>query len=166
MASITLKGTPINTSGDLPATGSPAPDFTLVGQDLGEVTLKGLGTAAILNIVPSLDTGVCLLSAKRFQQELANLEAATILTVSKDLPFAQARVCGSEDIATHPTASAFRSSFGADYGIDIVDGPLEGVLARGIVVVDSAGIVRYSELVPEITQEPDYDAALSALRAL
>lgn len=162
MAQITLRGNPINTVGELPAVGSPAPAFSLTGGDLGEVNSSQLGgKAVVLNIFPSVDTPVCATSVRTFNERAA-ASGATVVCVSKDLPFAFARFCGAEGIDNVKTASAFRSSFGEDYGVTIDDGPMAGLLARAIVVVGADGKVTYTELVPEIAQEPNYDAALAA----
>ncbi|MGE0781675.1 thiol peroxidase [Mycolicibacterium sp.] len=163
MAQITLRGNAINTVGDLPAVGSPAPAFTLTGTDLGEVTAEQFrGKPLLLNIFPSVDTPVCGTSVRKFNETAASSGGA-VLCVSKDLPFAQARFCGAEGIENVTTASAFRSSFGEDFGVTIADGPMAGLLARAVVVLGADGNVVYTELVPEIAQEPDYDAALAAL---
>ena len=165
MASITLKGSPIHTSGDLPGSGS-APTFQLTGTDLGEVSLDSLkGKKVVLNIFPSIDTPVCATSTKTFNEKASGLDGAVVVCVSKDLPFAFSRFCGAEGIENVQCASAFRGSdFGKDYGVEITDGPLAGLLARAIVVLDGEGNIVHSELVPEIAQEPDYDAALEALK--
>jgi thioredoxin-dependent peroxiredoxin len=165
MAQITFKGAPINTAGALPAKGSPAPDFTLVKQDLSEITLADYkGTRLILNIFPSIDTGVCAMSVRQFNEKAASLKNTAVLCVSMDLPFAQSRFCGAEGIKNVTTASAFRSAFGDHYGVIIADGPLAGLFSRAVVVIDETGKVIYTEQVPEIAQEPDYDAALAALK--
>jgi thiol peroxidase len=162
MAQITLRGNPINTVGELPAVGSPAPSFTLTGTDLGEVTSDQFsGKPFVLNIFPSVDTPVCSSSVRAFNERAASAGTA-VLCVSKDLPFAQKRFCGAEGIENVTTASAFRDSFGEDYGITITDGPMAGLLGRAVVVVGADGNVAYTELVPEIGQEPDYDAAVAA----
>ncbi|OBG55098.1 lipid hydroperoxide peroxidase [Mycobacterium sp. E1715] len=162
MAQITLRGNPINTVGELPTVGSPAPAFNLTGGDLAEVSSDQLGgKALVLNIFPSVDTPVCATSVRTFNERAA-ASGATVVCVSKDLPFAFARFCGAEGIDNVKTGSAFRSSFGEDYGVTINDGPMAGLLARAIVVVGPDGKVTYTELVPEIAQEPDYDAALAA----
>jgi thiol peroxidase len=162
MAQITLRGNPINTVGELPAVGSSAPAFTLTGGDLGAVSSDQLdGKAVVLNIFPSVDTPVCAASVRAFNERAA-ASGATVVCVSKDLPFAFARFCGAEGIENVTTASAFRSSFGDDYGVTLKDGPMAGLLARAIVVVGPDGKVTYTELVPEIAQEPNYDAALAA----
>ncbi|BBY30239.1 putative thiol peroxidase [Mycolicibacterium sediminis] len=162
MAQITLRGNPINTVGELPAVGSPAPSFTLTGTDLGEITSEQFrGKSIVLNIFPSVDTPVCGTSVRTFNERAA-ASGATVVCISNDLPFAQKRFCGAEGIENVTTGSAFRDSFGADYGITIADGPMAGLLGRAVVVVGSDGNVSYTELVPEIGQEPDYDAALAA----
>jgi thioredoxin-dependent peroxiredoxin len=166
MAEITFRGNPIHTSGELPAIGEPAPAFTLAGTDLGEVSNGDYsGQPVVLNIFPSIDTQVCATSVRTFNERVADSGVA-VLCVSEDLPFAAARFCGAEGIENVKPASAFRSSFGSDYGVTITDGPLAGLLARSVVVLDGAGRVAYTELVPEIAQEPNYDAALQAVTAL
>ncbi|TRW77015.1 thiol peroxidase [Mycolicibacterium sp. 018/SC-01/001] len=163
MAQITLRGNPINTVGELPAVGSPAPGFTLVGTDLGTVADDQFrGKPLLLNIFPSVDTPVCATSVRTFNERAA-ASGGAVLCVSNDLPFAQKRFCGAEDIENVTPASAFRGGFGDDYGVTITDGPMAGLLARAVVVVGADGTVSYTELVPEIGQEPDYDAALAAL---
>ncbi len=162
MAQITLRGTPINTVGDLPAVGSPAPAFSLTGSDLGTVSKDQFsGKSLVLNIFPSIDTPVCATSVRKFNEQ-ASARGLTVVCVSKDLPFALSRFCAAEGIENVSSASAFRDSFGEDYGLTIVDGPMAGLLARAVVVVGADGKVAYTELVPEIAQEPDYDAALAA----
>ncbi len=163
MAQITLHGNAINTVGDLPAVGTPAPAFTLTGTDLGTVTSEQFrGKALLLNIFPSIDTPVCAASVRAFNERAA-AGGAVVLNVSNDLPFAQKRFCGAEGIENVTSASAFRDSFGKDYGITITDGPMAGLLGRAVVVVGAEGNVAYTELVPEVAQEPDYDTALAAL---
>ncbi len=165
MAQITLQGNPINTIGELPEVGSAAPEFTLVGEDLSEVTLaQYAGKRLVLNVFPSIDTPVCQASTKEFNKRVADLENVDVLCVSRDLPFAYSRYCGAEGIKNLKCASSFRHSFGDAYGVSITDGPLQGLLSRAVLVLDENGVVRYSEQVPEIAQEPDYDAALSALK--
>lgn len=165
MAQITLKGNPINTSGDLPAVGSKAPDFKLTKSDLSDVSLSDFaGKKKILSIVPSLDTGVCQTSTKQFNQKAADAGDNVILTISRDLPFAMKRFCEAEGIDKVIPLSEMRGrDFGSAYGLEITDGGLAGVLARAIVVIDETDTVKYVELVPEIAQEPNYDAALAAL---
>ena len=163
MAHITLRGNAINTVGELPAVGSKAPTFSLTGADLGAVTSEQFsGKPVLLNIFPSIDTPVCAMSVRKFNERAAG-GGATVVNVSNDLPFAQKRFCGAEGIENVMTASAFRDSFGEDYGTTIVDGPMAGLLARAVVVIGSDGNVAYTQLVPEIAEEPDYDAALAAL---
>jgi thiol peroxidase len=164
MAQITLKGNPIHTSGDLPAVGSKAPDFKLVGTDMSEKSLADYaGKTLVLNIFPSLDTPVCATSVRTFNQRAAGADA-TVLCISADLPFAHNRFCTSEGIENVVNLSTFRSpEFGDAYGMRITDGALAGILGRAVVVVDGEGNVAHTELVPEIAQEPDYDAALSAI---
>jgi thiol peroxidase len=165
MASITLEGNTINTNGELPGVGSSAPDFTLTNGDLGDVSLADFaGRKKLLNIVPSLDTGVCATSTKKFNDAAESNDSAVFLTISADLPFAQGRFCGVEDIDKVQTLSMMRDkSFAETYGVLITDGPLAGISARAVVVLDEDNKVLYTELVPEIVQEPDYDAALAAL---
>ena len=165
MADITLKGNACKTSGDLPAVGSPAPAFTLVGADLAEQTLANFaGKNVIVNIVPSFDTGVCAMSVQKFNESAGNLGNTTIVNVSRDLPFAQKRFCEANNVEHVTNLSAFRcDKFGEDYGMTILDGPLQGLLGRAVVVLDGEGKVTYTELVPEITQEPNYEAALAAV---
>jgi len=165
MAHITLKGNPVTTIGDLPAKGSKAPDFTLTTGELEDVNLETYqGKKKILNIVPSLDTGVCAASAKTFDRRAHTLENTVVITVSHDLPFAQQRFCKTEGVDNVETLSAFRSgSFGRDYGVEIGDGPMKGLLSRAVVILDEENRVVYTEQVPEIAQEPDYDAAIAAL---
>jgi thioredoxin-dependent peroxiredoxin len=165
MAQITLRGNAINTVGELPAVGSPAPDFALTGGDLGSVSSEQFrGKSLLLNIFPSVDTPVCATSIRTFNERAA-ASGGSVVCVSKDLPFAQKRFCGSEGVENVTTASAFRDSFGEDYGVTITDGPMAGLLARAVVVIGPDGNIAYTELVPEIAQEPDYDAALAALGA-
>lgn len=162
MAEITLKGNPIHTSGDLPAVGTAAPDFQLVDGDLGTRSLGDFPGTKILNIFPSVDTPVCATSIRKFNEMAASKDGVAVLCISADLPFAQKRFCGSEGIEGVTNLSNFRSgAFGSDYGVTITDGPLAGLLARAVVVVDANGTVAHAELVPEIAQEPDYEAALA-----
>ncbi|HEY3401479.1 MAG TPA: thiol peroxidase [Geothrix sp.] len=165
MAKVTLKGNPLNTSGDLPKVGSMAPAYTLVRTDLSEVSAKDLaGQRVVLNIFPSLDTPTCAASVRKFNARANEKPNTTILCVSADLPFAQKRFCGAEGLDNVVPASTFRAAdFGQAYGVTLTDGPLKGLLARAVVVVDGAGKVVHTELVPEIAQEPDYNAALAVL---
>ena len=165
MAQTALKGNPVNLAGELPAVGSTAPDFKLVAGDLSDVTLaKYAGKKKLLNIVPSLDTDVCATSTKKFNEAMAAKTDAVAMVISADLPFASSRFCGAEGIENVVNLSMMRSrNFGKDYGVLIEDGPLAGITARAVVVLDADNKVRYTQLVPEITQEPDYDSALAAL---
>lgn len=165
MASVTFQGDPVSISGDLPAAGQDAPDSTLVKTDLSEVTFSDLkGQKVVLNIFPSIDTPVCAASVRHFNEDLANLENTTVLCISVDLPFAQTRFCGAEGLERVVSASAFRNAdFGEKYGVTITDGPLAGLFARAVVVVGEDGKVVYSQLVPDIAEEPDYEAAIAAL---
>jgi len=165
MAKITLKGNEIDTVGALPAVGSDAPEFTLVTTDLSEISLKDYrGKSVVLNIFPSIDTGICAASARKFNSEAGNHADSVVLCVSADLPFAHGRFCEAEGLKNVIPASVFRAAdFGNSYGQTITTGPLAGVLARAVVVVDKEGKVKYTEQVPEITQEPNYEAALNAL---
>lgn len=165
MATITFKGTPVHTNGELPAVGSAAPDFMLVQNDLSDLLLDDLkGRKVVLNIFPSLDTGVCAMSVRKFNEQASRIPGAAILCISKDLPFAQARFCGAEGIENVKTVSTFRCDcFEKRYGILMTDGPLRSLLARAVIVLDEEGKVIYTELVPEITQEPNYEAALAAV---
>jgi thioredoxin-dependent peroxiredoxin len=165
MAEITFRGNPLHTVGELPAVGSPAPAFTLAGLDLSDVTLGDFaGQSVVLNIFPSIDTAVCASSVRAFNERAAALEGTKVLNVSADLPFAMGRFCGAEGIENVESASAFRSDFGETYGVRISEGPLAGLMSRAVVVVDGDGVVTYTEQVPEIGQEPDYDSALAALK--
>lgn len=162
MTATAFKGSPVSTSGDLPGVGDSAPAIELTGTDLSDVTLPE-GRRTVLNIFPSVDTGVCAASVRKFNELAAGLDNTDVICVSADLPFALARFCGAEGIDNVTAASSFRSTFGDDYGMTMVDGPLRGLLARSVVVVDADGKVAYTEVVPEITTEPDYDSALAAL---
>ncbi|MEQ8474399.1 MAG: thiol peroxidase [Marinoscillum sp.] len=165
MAQVTLKGNPVNTSGNLPSDGEAAPEFTLVKSDLSETSLASLkGNRVVLNIFPSIDTGTCAASVRAFNQKASELDNTVVLCISKDLPFAMSRFCGAEGIDKVVTLSAFRNqSFAKDYGVEILDGPLKGLIARSVVVLDENGKVKYTQLVNEITAEPDYDSAIAAL---
>lgn len=166
MAQITLKGNPIHTNGNLPSIGSLAPDFCLTTSELADVGLAAFaGKKKLLNIVPSLDTGICALSAKAFNTQAKAHPDTVMLIISADLPFAQGRFCGAENTADVVTLSMLRSKqFAQDYGLLIVDGPLAGLSARAVVILDAENRVTYTQLVPEIVQEPDYTAALAALQ--
>ncbi len=166
MAEITLKGKPIHTLGRLPAKGTKAPEFTLVKNDLSEAKLADYkGKNIVLNIFPSLDTPTCAASVRRFNAEASKLANTVVLCISKDLPFAQARFCGSEGLDNVETLSDFRhEEFGESYQTEIVDGPLAGLESRAVVILDEEGTVVYTEQVPEIVNEPDYEAALAVLK--
>ena len=163
MATTALRGKPVNTVGDLPAVGS-TPSFTLTKTDLSEVTSADLaGKKVLLNIFPSIDTAVCATSVRTFNQKAADVADTVVLNVSADLPFAQKRFCGAEGIENAETASTFRSDFGTSFGVQLAEGAMRGLMARSVVVLDAQGKVTYTELVPEIAQEPNYDAAIAAL---
>lgn len=165
MAETALRGNPIQTSGDLPAVGAAAPAFTLTGSDLSAVTSADLaGQRVVLNIFPSVDTPTCATSVRTFNERASEMENTTVLCVSADLPFAQGRFCGAEGIENVKTASTFKNAdFLSNYGVGMVDGPLEGLCARAVVVLDESGNVLHQQLVSEIADEPDYDAAINAL---
>ena len=166
MATITHKGKTVHSIGELPRVGSKAPDFKLTKGDLSDVSLADFpGQVRIINIVPSLDTGTCATSAKKFNEEIKKLGGAVVLNVSRDTPFAQSRFCKAEGVDVVVTLSDLRDrSFGKDYGVELKDGLLAGLLSRAVVVVDAAGKVVYAEQVPEISQEPNYAAALDAAK--
>ncbi|HHN48074.1 MAG TPA: thiol peroxidase [Bacteroidales bacterium] len=155
----------MHTTGELPAIGTLAPDFKLVGSNLSEMALSELkGKKVVLNIFPSLDTDVCAASVRKFNEKAADMNNTVVLAISKDLPFAMGRFCSTEGIENVTALSAFRNQeFGQKFGVAIIDGPLAGLLARSVVVVDETGKVVYTELVPEIVQEPDYEKALAAI---
>ncbi|MEO2104239.1 MAG: thiol peroxidase [Actinomycetota bacterium] len=165
MATITLGGNPISTIGNLPQKGDKAPAFALTGADLKPVTSDDLtGKKVVLNIFPSVDTGVCATSVRTFNEKAAELEDTAVVCVSADLPFAFKRFCGAEGIDNVAVGSTFRNpEFLDDFGVRILDGGMAGLASRAVVVLDTDGTVLHSEQVPEIGQEPDYDAALSAL---
>lgn len=162
MATITLKGNPIETAGELPQVGAKAPDFALLKQDLSRASLKDFPGKKVLNIFPSVDTAVCATSVRKFNEVVAK-RGVQVLCISEDLPFAQKRFCGAENLDKVVTLSAFRSSFGKDYGVEMKSGPLSGLCSRAVVVLDADDTVLYTEQVPEIAQEPNYEAALSKL---
>jgi thiol peroxidase len=165
MSTITLKGNPVNTTGSLPEVGSQLKDFTLVKDDLSEKSLSDYkGKKLVLNIFPSIDTGICAASARKFNEEASALDNTVVINVSKDLPFALKRFCAAEGLNNVENLSDFRGSFGADYGVTIADSGMKGLLSRAVVVADESGKIIYTEQVPEIAQEPDYDAALAALK--
>ena len=166
MSTITLKGNPVQTSGALPAIGAKAPSFSLTKADLSETGLSDFaGRRLVLNIFPSLDTPTCATSVRKFNALASQIPGTTVLCVSADLPFAAGRFCTTEGLKDVVPASTFRSpGFGEAYGVTIADGPLRGLLARSVVVVDEKGKVIHSQLVPEIVDEPNYDAALAVLK--
>jgi len=165
MSTVTLQGNPVDVSGALPQPGSPAPEFSLVDKGLADVALESFaGKRKVLNIFPSVDTPTCAASVRRFNEAAAKLENTVVLCVSADLPFAQARFCGAEGLDNVLTLSTLRhADFLADYGVAIASGPLAGLAARAVVVLDENNTVTHAQLVAEIADEPDYDAAISAL---
>ncbi|SDD34677.1 thiol peroxidase [Niabella drilacis] len=164
MAEITLKGNPVTTVGTLPEKGSKLKDFTLVNAGLAEKKLADYaGKKVVLNIFPSVDTGVCAASVRKFNEKAAALDNTVVLNISKDLPFALNRFCAAEGISNVETLSDFRGHFGDDYGVTFADSPMKGLLSRAVIVANPDGEVVYTEQVPEITTEPDYEAALAAL---
>jgi thioredoxin-dependent peroxiredoxin len=166
MSTVTLGGNPVNTAGDLPAVGSAAPAFTLAKGDLSALTNADLtGKKVVLNIFPSVDTPTCAASVRHFNEAAATLENTAVVCISADLPFAQGRFCGAEGLTNVMTASSFRSpGFGSDYGVTLVDSAFAGLLARAVVVLDETGNVIHTEMVSEIANEPNYEAALNALK--
>lgn len=165
MSTVTLKGNPFDVAGNLPAVGSTAPDFTLTGNDLGQVSLADFaGKKKVLNIFPSVDTPVCAASVRKFNETAAKQDNTVVLNISADLPFAQARFCGAEGLEGVKSASTFRApDFAQTYGVKIAGGPLVGLNARAVVVLDENNVVKHVELVSEVTHEPNYEAALAAL---
>lgn len=165
MAEITLKGTPVQTIGNLPEIGLTLKDFALVNEKLEIKTLADYqGKRKILNIFPSIDTGICAASARKFNEEAGTLQNTVVINVSKDLPFALGRFCAAEGLAHVESLSDFRSAFGDDYGVTMTDSPMKGLLSRAVIVADENNRILYHEQVPEIAQEPDYDTALDLLR--
>ena len=166
MATVTLKGNPVTVAGNLPSKGDSGPDFNLTGKDLAEVGLKNFaGKRKVLNIVPSLDTPTCAKSTRVFNEKASSMKNAVVLVISADLPFAMSRFCGAEGLNNVVTLSTFRGrDFHQKYGVDVTSGPLKGLTARAVVVLDENNKVLHSELVPEIGNEPNYDAALAALK--
>ncbi|WP_294824733.1 thiol peroxidase [uncultured Flavobacterium sp.] len=165
MADITLGGNPITTIGELPAIGTKAPDFTLIKGNLSKASLADFkGSRLVLNIFPSIDTGTCATSVRKFNEKASGLENTKVLCISRDTPFALNRFCGAEGLADVVTLSDFKDgSFGKDYGLLVTSGPIEGFLSRSIVVIDAEGKVVYTEQVPDIKDEPDYEKALNSL---
>lgn len=165
MATITLKGNPIKTCGNLPEKGTQAPDFKLLRTDLSEVTLSDFaGKKKVLNIFPSVDTPTCAMSVRKFNEAATGTNGAVVINISADLPFAQKRFCGSEGIENAEALSTFRSSFAKDYGLEISEGPIAGLCSRAVVILDEDNKVIHTEQVQEIADEPNYEAALAALQ--
>ncbi|WP_417429487.1 thiol peroxidase [Halpernia sp.] len=165
MAKITLHGNAINSVGELPNVGSEIKDFKLTGSDLNEKSLSDFaGKRKILNIFPSIDTGVCAASAREFNVKANDLENTVVINISKDLPFALSRFCAAEGLDNVESLSDFRGNFGQNYNVELVDSPMKGLLSRAVIVTDENNKVLYTEQVPEIAQEPNYEAALSALK--
>jgi len=165
MATITLGGNPIQTSGELPKVGTKAPDFALVKNDLSTVTLADFaGSRLVLNIFPSIDTGTCATSVRKFNEKASQLQNTKVLCISRDLPFAQKRFCGAEGIENAMSLSDFKTGrFGKDYGLEMVDGALNGLHSRVVIILNESGIVLYAEQVAEIADEPNYENALAVL---
>ncbi|MCL2471601.1 MAG: thiol peroxidase [Propionibacteriaceae bacterium] len=167
MALTKFSNDPVHTIGDLPPVGAPLPRFTLTGTDLADITNDSFpGRTIVLNIFPSVDTSVCAMSVRRFNELTASWPNTTVICTSQDLPFALGRFCGAEGIDNVISASGFRSDFGQAFGVSLVDGPLRGLFARAVVIADASGKVVYSHLSPEIGEEPDYDQAAAAVNAL
>ena len=166
MAKIAFQGNAVSTAGDLPRVGAEAPEFTLVKTDLSEVSLHDYkGKRVVLNIFPSVDTGVCAASVRRFNDEASKQENTAVLCVSRDLPFAHARFCGAEGLENVVSLSEYKDEvFSQNYGVKMVDGPLSGLLSRAVVVIDENGKVVHSEQVDDIVHEPDYEAAIKVLQ--
>ena len=165
MSTITFKGNPIHTIGNLPEVGKYAQEFTMVSGDLSEKNLADYtGKRVVLNIFPSIDTGICAASARKFNEEASNLDNTVVINVSRDLPFALSRFCAAEGLNNVETLSDFRGNFGEDYGVTLSDSPLKGLLSRAVVVLDEKAKVIYTEQVPEIGQEPNYEAAIASLK--
>lgn len=165
MASVLFRGNPVNTNGELPKVGTKAPDFKLVKTDLTTVTLADFaGTKLVLNIFPSIDTPTCATSVRKFNADAGSLENTKVLCISRDLPFAQNRFCGAEGLADVINLSDFNTGdFGKDYGLELIEGAFSGLHSRAVIVIDENGVVKYTEQVPNISDEPNYEAALAAL---
>lgn len=163
MATVTLKGNAFETVGNLPKVGDKAPDFTVVKGDLSDLNLTDIKGRMVLNIFPSIDTDTCAMSVRQFNKKATAMKNTSVICISKDLPFALARFCGAEGLENVEVGSAFRSSFGEDYGVTAKTGPLKGLLSRAVVVIDENGKVIYTEQVAETADEPDYEAALKVL---
>lgn len=158
MKTVFLNGTPMHLYGELPAAGQEAPNFALVGRDLSDISLHDYkGKRVVLNIFPSIDTDVCAASVRRFNKEASEYRDTVVLCVSKDLPFAAGRFCAANGIDNVATASAFRSDFGKEYGVELVDGPLRGLFARAVIVIDENGKIKGTSLCEQVTEEPDYE---------
>ncbi|THK40800.1 thiol peroxidase [Methylophaga sp. SB9B] len=164
MATVTLKGNAFETVGNLPKVGDKAPDFSVVKGDLSDLNLADIKGRIVLNIFPSIDTDTCAMSVRQFNKKATAIENTSVICISKDLPFALARFCGAEGLENVEVGSAFRSSFGEDYGVTAKTGPLKGLLSRSVVVIDENGKVIYTEQVAETADEPDYEAALNVLK--
>ncbi|ODN65622.1 thiol peroxidase [Methylophaga muralis] len=164
MATVTLKGNSFETVGNLPKVGDKAPDFSVVKGDLSDLNLADIKGRIVLNIFPSIDTDTCAMSVRQFNKKATAIENTSVICISKDLPFALARFCGAEGLENVEVGSAFRSSFGEDYGVTAKTGPLKGLLSRSVVVIDENGKVIYTEQVAETADEPDYEAALNILK--
>lgn len=165
MAQVSFKGNNVHTAGNLPQVGEHVKDFTLVDVDLSEKKLSDYsGKYVVMNIFPSVNTGVCATSVRKFNEQASSLNNTKVLCISKDLPFAQKNFCAAEGLNNVEMLSDFRTDFGNTYGVQLTDGPLQGLLSRAVIVVDPEGKVVYTEQVPEITTEPDYDAALESLK--
>lgn len=165
MAKLTLKGNEISSVGELPKLGETIKDFNLVASDLSEKTKNDfLGKRKVLNIFPSIDTGVCAASARKFNEEASKLENTVVINISRDLPFALGRFCAAEGLNNVETLSDFRSNFGEEFGVTLADSPLKGLLSRAVVITDENDKVIYTEQVSEITNEPNYEAALASLK--
>lgn len=165
MAQITFKGNPVHTAGDLPKVGSEAPNFNLTASDLSEKSLSDYrGKNVVLNIFPSVDTGVCAQSVRTFNEKVSSVDNTVVLCISKDLPFALSRFCAAEGLDNVETLSDFKTdAFNNSYGVKMIDGPLEGLLSRAVVVINPEGKVAYNEQIPEIGQEPNYENAMNVL---
>ena len=162
---VTLGGNPIHTTGKLPAVGTEVKDFTLTGMDLSDKTLADFkGKYIVMNIFPSVNTGVCAKSVRKFNEDAASLKNTTVLCISKDLPFAQKEFCGAEGIENVVMLSDFRNDFGKAYGVQLVDGPMKGLLSRAVIVINPEGNIVYEEQVPEVGQEPDYAGAINSIK--
>lgn len=165
MATLLHRGQTVHSLGELPAVGSRLPDFTLTGTDMVDFGREiAAGRRLVLNIFPSLDTAVCAMSVRKFNELAAGLDNTLVLCISADLPQAQTRFCGAEGIENVVTGSVFRSGFGTDFKVVLVDGPNRGLLSRAVIVADADGTIRHAQQVPNISEEPDYEAALAALR--